>query len=274
MGLFDFIGDVAAGPSGLGGGKYIKKHLGDKSPDFFSSDAYATMNKLRPEFTSLVDPSTGKLSTQYQVETAPSNMPTLEEMLAGINLNTQGLEKFRGEALRDAGTDSLWAQIAKQQQAMEEQGVIDKAARAGATSTASAFSNLARRGGTSAGARERLAGQGALGLMRGRQDIAMEGAKARANIASTDESNRIGMLGQLPGMEVAALQPGLQKTNIWAQMAGQESAQKYDANKFNVGNLIGERDKKAEYDMGKYAEIMKAWGADRTAAAQENSGKK
>lgn len=263
------IGSFIADPLNLAGRKDPVA-----APDFFKGDAYKTMEKLRPNFTSLVDPKTGKLLSQYQVETAPSNMPKLEELLAGIQLNTQGLDKFRGEALRDAGTDSVWAQIARQQQALEEQSVLDKAARAGAAGTASAFSNLARRGGTSAGARERLASQGALNLMRGRQDVAMEGAKARANISAQDEQNRIGMLGQLPGMEIAALQPALQKTNIWAQMAGQESAQKYDANKFNVSNLIGERDKKAEYDMGKYSEIMKAWAADRTATAQENSGKK
>lgn len=244
------------------------------APDFFKSDAFKTMERLRPGFQSLIDPKTGKLGANYQVEAAPSNMPALEQMLAGIQLNTQGLDKLRGEALREAGTDSVWAQIARQQQAMEEQSVLDKAARAGAASTASAFSNLARRGGTSAGARERLASGGALNLMRGRQDVAMEGAKARANISATDEGNRLSLLRELPGMEVAALQPGLQKTNIWAQMAGQESAQKFDANKFNVSNLIGERDKRADFDMGKYAEIMKAWGADRTAQAQENSGKK
>jgi hypothetical protein len=243
-------------------------------PDFFSSKTFSTMERLRPSFESLVDSNTGQLGENYQVRVAPSNLPKLEQMLNALQLNTQGLEKLRGEALRDAGTASVWAQIAKQQQALEEQSLLDRAARAGAASTASAFSNLARRGGVNAGARERLAAGGALGMMRGRQDIAMEGAKARANISATDEGNRLSLLRELPAMEVAALQPGIQKTNIWAQMAGQESAQQYDANKFNVANLIAERDKKQQFEMNKYSEIMKAWAADRSARAQENSGKK
>jgi hypothetical protein len=261
-----------------------RKDAGPPPPDFFESDAFKTMQKLRPGFESLVQTTTtGQgpnrvttkgLKSEYMLNTPESNLAKLEQMLAGINLDTRGLEALRTEGLRAPGTESAWATLAKQAQGLEEQKQMDTAARTGASQTASAFSNLARRGGVSAGARERIASGGALAQLRGRQEIAGEGSKARATIGLQDEGNRLDILKQLPGMEIAALQPAMAKTNAWTDLADRESGRKFDANRFNVTNLIGERDKKADYEMAKYGETMKAWAADRTATAQENSGKK
>jgi hypothetical protein len=274
-----FLGFLAD-PLNLAG----RKDAAAPGPDFFHSDTFKTMQDLRPGFNSLTQNVTtgqGKdkvtttaLRPEYMLNTPDSNMSAFEQMLNGLNVDTRGLEALRGEGLRAPGSESAWATLAKQAQGLEEQKQLDTAARTGASQEASAFSNLARRGGVSSGARERIASGGALAQLRGRQEIAGQGAQARATIGLQDEGNRLDILKALPGLEAAAVQPGIQKAGLWSQLAQQESNQKFDANRFNTTNLIGERDKKADYDMGKYAEQMKAWAADRTATAQENSGKK
>jgi len=243
------------------------------APDFFKSDVWKMMQKERPTWQSLLDQS-GQLKAPFRLDAPQSNIAELDSRLAGINLDTRALNALRAEGLRDPGSESPWARMAREAQGIEEQSLLDRIARSGAAATASGFSNLARRGGVSQGARERIASMGALNQLRGQQEVAGQGAAARAKINMTDEENRLNTLRALPGMELASLEPALRKTNMWAQLADQEAGRKFDAAKFNTANTIGERDKRNEFEMGRYSELMKAWGADRTARAQENSGKK
>ena len=96
----------------------------------------------RPEYQTVLDPETGLLLDQYTIDDT---------------LNTQGLEKFRGEALRDAGTDSMWAKLAMEKlnedqlRAKEDLGAMFNANLAGG------FDQLAASGGVDSGARERMA---------------------------------------------------------------------------------------------------------------------
>lgn len=233
--------------------------VGGPSPktDFFKSDTYATMQKLMPEYGSIRN-ADGTLQDPFKLGFT-SNMPELQQQLAGINLDTRGLDALRTEGLRPAGTPSAWAQMMLSKQ-------MGDAAAQNQAGVSSAMSALASRGGVSRGARERIASKGARDLMMSRQ-------KAGMDVGLADEGNRLDILKMLPGAEVAALQPALAKTNIWASMANTEAARQQDASKFNIANAAADLKGKNDYALAKYQETMKAYGADRTAQAQENAGK-
>lgn len=242
--------------------------------DFFESDNYKKMQELMPGYEGLRNPD-GSLKNQFSLNPGAdvgfkSNLDDLNTRLGGINLNKDALNALRGEGLRSAGTPSAWGQMAMSQG-------MDAAGSQGNAAMSSAMSALASRGGVNKGARERIA-------MRGGRDTMMAKQKVGMDVGMQDESNRLGILQALPGMEVQALQPELQKTSMWSNMADTEAARKQGLDlanrdystgvqKFNIGNAAADVQNKQGFDMSKYQEIMKAWGADRTAAAQESAGK-
>jgi hypothetical protein len=242
--------------------------------DFFQSDTYKTMQQQMPGYEGFRN-ADGSLKDAYTLKGGPdvgftSNLDSLNTRLGGINLNTQALQALRGEGLRSAGTPSAWGQMALSK-AMSDAGAQGNAA------LASGMSALASRGGVSRGARERMAS-------RGTRDTMMAKQKAGMDIGMQDEANRLGILSALPGQEVQSLQPELQKASMWSSMADTEAARKQgldlanrdystSVNKANLASLMGDVQGKQAFDMSKYQETMKAWGADRTASAQENAGK-
>lgn len=233
-----------------------------------------------------------------------SNLADLDSRLSGINLNKEGLEAIRQQALSTG--PSAWALKANERQGLEEANARDANVKLNATAGNEAMSNLMMQGGWGGGAAERMARDTSRATTSGAQNVMRQGALDRAGIGMTDESNRLDLLKQLPGMEIAALQPELQKTSMWGNMADSEQGrrvnldlsnrdyktgvdqfnlstdmdrQKYnnDANmrsqEFNIGNSLAEKRAKEAADLAAYQEQMKAWGANRTAVAQENSGK-
>lgn len=188
-------------------------------------------------------------------------MPGLEDKLSGINLNQQGLEAYRKRALSTG--PSAWANLAMKQQGLEERQLKDQLGEEQAGSVAQAMGQLARQGGLSSGARERIAESAAKGRIMAGQNLASSGAQARLGILGQDESQRMQALGNLPGMEVQALSPALQKAGLWSNLAASDQAQGLGAGKFNLEN----RYKGAEADVGN---VFKDWAA-RNQNAQINA---
>ncbi len=199
----------------------------------------------------------------YQTGYDPSTMGTanpLQTQLNGINLNTQGLDAFRQQALRTG--PSQWAGLATQQQGLEEKNAREGAQRDAAGQTAQAQGQMAMRGGITSGSRERLATEGARNQLNMTQGIARQGSQNRLQIGVNDEQNRIEQLGMLPGMENTALQPGFQKAQM---MQG--------ANQFDVGQSTQEMGNKNAFNAGTYNSQMGGWAANKASGAIANSGK-
>lgn len=245
-----------------------------KPTDFFQSDTYKTMQQQMPGYEGLRN-ADGTLKDAYSLKGGPnvgftSNLDSLNQKLGGINLNTDALQALRGEGLRSAGTPSAWGSMALNK-AMSDAGAQGNSALAGGMSA------LASRGGINKGARERMA-------MKTGRDTMMAKQKVGMDVGMQDETNRLGILSALPGQEVQALQPELQKASMWSSMADTEAGRKQNldlanrdystnVNKTNLQSLMGDVKGKQDFDLAKYQETMKAYGADRTATAQENAGK-
>lgn len=173
-------------------------------------------------------------------------MPTFESTrdLSGMikpiyqqqsQLNTQGLEALRGEALRDPSQMSRWRELA-QGQAMNEL----RGQQAG--QLAQAQQGLAAAGGLSGGARERLQRQSMLGGLQGQQNI-------WSQMAAADEQKRQAALAMLPSQELAT--------------AGYMS----DIQGRNIERALQDITQQRGFDLTKYQEQMKLLAAKETAKA-------
>lgn len=236
----------------------------------------------------LADPNTGLLKKQFNLSALPaigmtSNLDELKSRLGGINLNTQGLEAIRSRALQTGM--SPWANMMMERQGVEEAGARDTTTKSNARAGVEAMNDLAMRGGLSGGARERLALQTKRGGEEALQGVARQGMLDRLGIQTTDEDKKTQMLMQLPGMEVQALQPELQKTSMWQSLADSESGRKADLDiknrayqseieKINIANALGEKKAADEDRLRRYEEQMKTWAANKQAEATANSGGK
>lgn len=200
----------------------------------------------------------------YQPSYDPRTMGISDELngrLNGIQMDKRGLNKFRGEALRTG--PSAWASLATRQQGVEGAKARQDAAKAGAGQAAEARSALAMKGGLRSGASERIARDSMRNQLAMGQQIGQKESDNKLSIGMNDEQNRVNQLGQLPGMEIAALQPEFDKTKLWGQ-----------GKQYDIGNRINETDKNNAFDLQRYHEEMQAWGANQQANATANSGKK
>lgn len=247
----------------------------------------APVNPGDPTFNSILG-SDGKLLQQYLLQAFPdvnfsSNIDELKQQLSQISANPDALNKLRAIGLSD--DSSPWAKLQLQQETADRGQNMDNAAALSDSGLAKGFSALSTHGGATAGQRASLAKQSAKDLMTGRQQVNFAGDTARNKIMSTDESNKMDILKALPGMEVQALQPELQKTSLWSNMADSEAARKQaldltnrayqtDVQKTNIGNTLSGVNALNAFDMDKYKTKMADYSAYRTAVATQNSGKK
>ena len=238
-----------------------------------------------PEAMQTLDEA-GNLKSQYKLTARPdvafrSNMKGLEDKLAGINLDKRGLEAIRGRALTQGPSE--WQNLMLQKQGLEESGQRDRAGNQEASARSGAYSQLAAKGGLSTGARERLARSGAEGLAQTMQDISRGGSESRLGIATEDERQKLDLLKNLPGMEIAALQPEFEKTKMWGTLADSEAGrgQNLDlANRqygtgveqFNLANALNEIGRKDANALGAYQEKMKGYAAEQQSKATAASG--
>lgn len=196
----------------------------------------------------------GDSGIQYPTMAPIFNMGQLQSQLNSIPVNMQGINAYSAEALRKG--PSAWANLAKVQNAEQLEAQKEQALKQGAGQTAAAEDNIASSGGLSSGARERAAESGATNVLDMQQGLQKQGNENDLQIGINDEQNRISQLGALPGLENEAIQPLFQKADIISNAEAQQNAAE---NTFNM-NL--------------YNTQMGAWGAQQTANAISNSGKK
>lgn len=212
-----------------------------------------------------------------------SNIDELKSRLDNIQLDKKGLEELRKRAL--ATGDSESAKYLLEKQALDERVAGDKAVRGAQSAETTARGNLASSGGLSQGARERIAKDAMRNLTSAKQDVTLSGIGQRLGVRSQDEANRLDLLKMLPGAEIQALQPDLQKTTMWGTMADSEAGREQNldlanrnyrtsVDQFNINTTMKIKEAEDAVRMKKYEEDMKKYAADRTANAQADSGKK
>jgi hypothetical protein len=182
----------------------------------------------RPKWDSMIGRD-GLLKTPYQVEG---------------NVNTQGMDQLRQEALRTG--PSVWRSL--QTQGLNQQlGEANAQANAG---NARAMDQMAMRGGFRSGAATGLARQNSRQQMSNFQNM----QRNSNSLDVQDENYRRSALQNLPGQELALA--GFQR----------------DTDKTNVQNALNEVFQGRADRTNNYNEQMRAWAAQRTAAATPSGG--
>lgn len=220
----------------------------------------------RPEYQSGLT-AEGTIDPRYAFNVDAYNQQ-LQEKLAGTNLDTQVLDMLQQEAMRTG--PSAWANLATQQQSLEEQNLRDAAARQALSGSAQARAALAMRGGLSGGAAERLARTGQSDLIRARQEVGRQGVGARAQIGLKDEEKRMQTAQLIPGMQAQRFNTEMQKLDAWNR--GEQA--RMEAQQLNIQNALNALAAKNQAELSQWQSKGEMAAAERKAQAQENSSKK
>lgn len=192
-----------------------------------------------PGFESLLDEK-GNLPSNYMVTAKGSSA---------------GLNEMRNRAMAAPGT-SAWSKYQLGQNGLEESRAVQNAGAQSSGNMAQARSNLDMRGGSTSGARERIATGGMRDRMMATQDARNNAAVNRMGILGQDAQNSNNMLTNVTGQEMNRDQMGLQ------------------ANEYNTSNQYNEKRANDAATVNEYNEKMKGWAAGKQAQATENAGKK
>lgn len=141
-----------------------------------------------------------------------------------------------------------WAQMMSKQVGMQTNQQLDSAANQANQGTANAWSQLAARGGLSAGAKQNVATQGANNAMMTAQGIRNTGAQ-----------NQLGVLSNATQQQVA-----LDQANRAANT---------QANQINTQTQLANTGMGNQYNMNKYNTQMQTWAAGQQANATANQKK-
>lgn len=200
---------------------------------------------VAPEWNSLLNPD-GSLNGKYKLAD-----------WSNVNANQDALNLYRKSALRDAGTNSAWADLMLKKQEQEQAQNIDNSANQGTSNLLSTLSTIAKSGGLSRGARERQIRSTNLNSMLDKNKIFRQGQIDRTGILTQDENNRMSGLQNLQGMEN-------QQADILFK--NQQAQKTIDQN--NLSNLLKEIEGKRSWDQNAYKERMSAWAANKQSEAQ------
>ena len=214
----------------------------------------------KPLFYSMADAS-NKLLPEYMSQSGEMLLPYAEQLAQDELTSLPKLQEYAYSTNR-----SPWAQLMFQRQALDEQSAREKAQNEGAQASASAWNQMAMRGGVSGGERERIGTSGALNTANNLATIGREGQAARIGIDTQEAQDRLNTLKTLPQFE-------LQKAELLGKAKERDVNQVNATNEANINKLIQNTQGRQAYDLGTYSEQMKAWAAEKTAQAQENSGK-
>lgn len=235
------IGQVTGGLTGAGiFGSNIGGQVGTQIGGMFGLPT-GSVGKMPFNFQFGMMPQRPKFESQL----GPGGM-IREELQLEDTLNRDYLDKMRGDALRDPGTASTWRSL------MDDK-LTGQAARAGAgaqAQTQNVLSNLSMRGGLRGGTAERIAQSGAQNALQAQQNVFGRGI----DLDIQDEQMRQQQLAGLGQAELQAAQFG---------RAGQQ---------FNIQNSLNELLQQRAEQINAYNEQMRAWGAERTAAATPSGG--
>jgi hypothetical protein len=183
-----------------------------------------------------------------------------------VNANTQGLDQLRSEALRGAGNNSAWANLALQKQQLGQDQAMDNAAAGSNNASMAAQTQLAQTGGLDGSARERMLGQASQNGFIQRQQVGRQGLLDRAAILAQDETQRQTGLRDLQTAD-----------NQQADIQFKNQQQSANNQQYNTTNLFKANDSQNQYNLDKYKQQMSVWGAGKQADAQKgvsSGGKK
>lgn len=184
-----------------------------------------------PEFRGITDESGRQLLPEFMYD------PT----------KSAAFRRLQEQAMAQPG-ESPWAKMQTERQALEQAQAADIAGRQQAQALAQAQSGLARMGGLSAGARERMALEGQRGLARAQQDVARQGMLSRLGITESD---------------IARQQQALSGVGT-TELQGQAQ---------NLQALLGDVGSRRQFEAERYGQQMAAYGAEQTARGQEKAAK-
>lgn len=182
------------------------------------------------------------------------NLPKNFRSDPSSRVDSAALDAYKRRAMMTG--PSPWASMMLDKRNLEQSTALQDADARTAGGAAQARSTLASRGGLTGGARERLAQAMGRTRMTTGQDIRRQGEISKYDILTKDDQQKTDMLGRVPGMED-------QRNQLLTQ-----------AEQFNATNNLAEKRAGDLARINEYNEKMKGWAADRTAQAQENSGKK
>lgn len=187
----------------------------DTKIDQVRSGKNADGSFIRPEFESLINKDTGLLGSQY----------TLADKWRNIDVNSDAYNKYKTDALRDAGSSSEWGKSMLANAQTNKEANIDNIARQQNASIQNSFDQLASQGGIEGGSRERLAKSGMKDALMGRQDARRNFQVEGNTVKSQDEQARIKMLENTNSMDQQRAQFGV------AQQTELMNMRKYDTEK-------------------------------------------
>jgi len=179
----------------------------------------------------------------------PPELEGSRDVNTGELLSQFKLDPYSGEATQAlkeqafAQGDSPWAKMQLDKQRQEQMAGMDTASKQGLRGMSQAQAELASSGGLSSGARERMARGGGRDLMMANQGIARQGIGSRLGIQEQDIGRKQGLLSDFASAESGA-------------------------NKFNIGQLQSDIERKAAFEGERYGSGMQAWGAGEAAKAQ------
>lgn len=222
--------------------KYQEKEV--KNLDMQKKGLNPDGSPIAPEFKTILD-AEGNLPEKYKLISQLLDPNTLE----GYNM------------LKQIATEtgpSKYAQTANKQAELSRQDTIDAAQRAAGAGVATARSNLAMRGGASAGARERLEGDAQMGLMGAKQGAYRQTGNQLLDIMKDDETRKRQALTQFGEAE--------------GKIALGNNALTNQDRQFNLNNILKEEDMRRNYNQDTYKQKLDQWGAIKQAEATRNSG--
>lgn len=182
---------------------------------------------------------------EFESQIDPKTGLLKQPYVLGNNLNTQYMDRLREIGLRDPGQQSEWRKVMEQKALADASRMGSLAGQAGEAS----MDRLAMRGGLSAGAAERMGNQTALNSLKAQQ----QALGARRGYDIQDELNRLSALNNLGAQERATAGYG------------------QGVDQFNIANALGDVTAARDYALKKYAEDMRAYAAERVAAATPES---
>lgn len=199
-----------------------------------------------------LDASGRPLPPEYQPTYDPTNTAA-----GAMKLALDGDPALQGIAAEGTRTGkSRWANLSQQEQERQATMARDQAARQAGAAGAAARTQLAARGGLSTGAAERIATNTANDVMALNQGISAEQLGNNAQIAINDEQNRLNALQVAGNMSMS-------KSNLMN-----------NANQFDISNQQRDKEQRNAFDLDRYNEAMRAWGANQNAQAVQQGGKK
>jgi hypothetical protein len=155
-----------------------------------------------------------------------------------LNIDQRGIEAFRQRALSQG--QSPWAAAMLAKEASETQGQQEGLTRRGQSEIARGQDQLAMTGGLTGGAAERLQKAGTNDILGQTQELLRQSGLRRQDVGIEDERQRLQALSQLPGMEIAQVQPEFQRQQFNANLASQNAAARnaYNLQRYGIDSSI------------------------------------